>query len=68
MWGLAKLKLYLLVIQTDHNPLVFLNYSKSNQRVLRWALQLADFDFEIQHIPGQQNKLADVLSRMYSKE
>jgi glutamate-1-semialdehyde aminotransferase len=29
----------------------------------RWALKLSEYDYEIQHIAGKQNILADALSR-----
>ena len=52
---------------TDHNPLVFLRKMKNdNQRLLRWSLQLQEFDVCIQHIPGSQNVVADCLSRIPS--
>ena len=49
---------------TDHNPLVFLQKMKNeNQRLLRWSLQLQEFNIVIRHIPGSQNVIADCLSR-----
>jgi len=35
---------------------------------MRWLNTLSEFDFEIHHIPGSENVLADALSRMYSNE
>jgi len=32
-------------------------------RLARWAIQLADYDFEIIHQAGKQNVVADALSR-----
>ena len=32
-------------------------------RLARWAIQLAEYDFEVQHKEGQANKVADALSR-----
>ena len=49
---------------TDHNPLVFLQKMKNeNQRLLRWSLQLQEFNIVIRHIPGSRNVIADCLSR-----
>jgi hypothetical protein len=35
---------------------------------VKWLEVLSDFDFEIVHVPGEVNKLANALSRMYSDE
>src|SRR5215471_18390968 len=37
-------------------------------RQARWLETLSDFDFTVQHIPGETNELADSLSRIYSAE
>jgi len=37
--------------------------SSSNQRLLRWALKLQDYNIQIQHIKGSDNVVADALSR-----
>lgn len=68
VWALHKLKPYLcgvkFFVETDHNPLSFIHQMKnSNARILRWALSLQDYDFEISHIKGRQNQIADALSR-----
>ena len=53
-----------LVVYTDHNPLVFLNRMRnSNHRLMRWSLFLQGFNLEIKHIRGRDNVLADALSR-----
>ncbi|CAM5127136.1 unnamed protein product [Eretmochelys imbricata] len=36
---------------------------ETNKKLLRWSLALQDFDFDIQHISGASNKVADALSR-----
>ncbi|XP_066969257.1 uncharacterized protein [Macrobrachium rosenbergii] len=52
-------------IWTDHNPLVFIEQMKgSNQRILRWALQLQEFSLVIKHIKGSENRIPDALSRV----
>jgi len=35
-----------------------------NSKINRWILKLQEFDYEIYHIPGKQNILADSLSRV----
>jgi hypothetical protein len=38
--------------------------AKDNAQLLRWALQLEDFDFEVVHRAGKLNANADSLSRI----
>jgi hypothetical protein len=52
-------------IETDHNPLAWLNKMKDkNQRLLRWSLALQPYSFDIKYRKGQQNANADGLSRI----
>lgn len=54
---------------TDHNPLVFINKMRNhNQRLLRWSLELQEFQLIISHIKGRENSTADYLSRSPSWE
>lgn len=70
--ALQKYECYLhgapeIVTYTDHNPLVFLDRTKThNQRLLRWALYLQNFNLKIRHLKGKENVFADALSRVYS--
>ncbi|GFO46873.1 retrovirus-related pol polyprotein from transposon 17.6 [Plakobranchus ocellatus] len=53
------------ILQTDHKPLSFLRAdSPKNARLMRWALALQEFSFQVVHIPGSENVHADVLSRL----
>ena len=55
-----------LVVYTDHNPLVFLHKMKNkNRRLLNWTLQLQEYNLEIKHIKGKDNIIADCLSRVW---
>lgn len=55
-----------VVVQTDHNPLVFLHrMHNNNQRLMRWSLFLQCYDLDIRHIRGRDNVVADALSRMH---
>ena len=36
-----------------------------NQRRIRWREDMTMFDFNIQHIQGEESILADALSRIY---
>ena len=56
-----------VVVHSDHRPLVWLRRcTTANQRVLRWALTLSEYDLRVEHIRGGDNCLADMLSRQFS--
>lgn len=68
VFAIKRLQCYLdgqkFTVQTDHNPLVWLRTNAStNQRLMRWALALQSYDFEVKHRPGKSNQNADGLSR-----
>ena len=49
----------------DSKILYYLRTAKeSNPKLMRWSLLLQDYDFDITHIPGTTNKIADILSRI----
>ena len=51
-------------VYSDHNPLVFIKCAKlHNQRVLRWALLIQSYNIEVHPIKGEDNIIADTLSR-----
>ncbi|GFN74706.1 Gag-Pol polyprotein [Plakobranchus ocellatus] len=53
------------ILRTDHKPLSYLRTgSPKNARLMRWALALQEFSFQVVHIPGSENVHADVLSRL----
>ena len=69
VWGVKKFRLFLMgkpfVLQTDHQPLAYLNKAKfQNDRILRWALTLQAYDYRVEDIPGKDNVVVDYLSRM----
>lgn len=71
IFALKKLRVYLIgikfILQTDHRALQFLfNETKSTtpQRIMRWIIQLSEFDFEVTYIEGSKNAVADCLSRL----
>ena len=56
-------------VYTDHNPLVFLGKMRNkNQRLLRWSLQLQEYNITIAHIRGCDNVIADALSRAHHQD
>ena len=50
------------VLRTDHKPLTFMHSSKT-AKCARWALELSEYQFEIEHVKGNDNILSDTLSR-----
>ena len=49
---------------TDNKGLKYLlDQPNLNARQVRWLAFLSEYDFEIQHIKGKENKVADALSR-----
>jgi hypothetical protein len=65
--GVSKLKYYLLGrpfdIYTDCLPLLNVYKSSENKRILNWSLKLAEYQYQLIHIPGRENILPDFLSR-----
>ena len=49
-------------IRTDHANLVLMNISQA-KKVIRWKMELMEYDFEIEHIAGVDNIVADAISR-----
>ena len=48
---------------TDNKELNYLlDQPNLNARQARWLAFLSEYDFEIQHIKGKENKVADALS------
>jgi transposase InsO family protein len=50
-------------IKTDHRNLLFMNM-RASDKVLRWKLDIQQFDFNVEHIPGPDNIVADLYSRL----
>lgn len=54
---------------TDHRALEFImNQRNLTGRQARWMEKMSDFDFEVRYVRGEENVLADALSRMYSAD
>jgi hypothetical protein len=52
------------VLMTDHCGLQYMfDQPKLNARQARWMALLSEFDFEIKHIKGKENRVADALSK-----
>ena len=52
---------------TDHKALIHMATGKpaTDWKLARWQMYIDTFDFDIIHIPGDQNLLADTLSRIW---
>jgi hypothetical protein len=55
------------LLRTDHLNLTYMNLNVK-QKVQRWKLAIQGFDFDIEHIPGKQNIIADGFSRFCTKK
>jgi len=52
------------VVYTDHKALSWLKTMKhTNSRLIRWALKLQAYNFEVIHRPGKRNQHCDALFR-----
>ena len=67
VYAIRKLKPLLrdihFTLRTDHKNLTFINDHES-AKVMRWKLDLIGYDFDIEHIPGVTNIVADFFSRL----
>ncbi len=55
-------------IRTDHKNLLYLNDPHISPKVVKWKLALMEFDFRIEYIKGEDNVVADCLSRIQRGE
>ncbi len=74
VWAIKKWSDYLSAqkfrIQVDNSALVYLltKPTLTNNRVTRWVMLLQQYDFDIEHIKGTKNCIADALSRVNEEE
>lgn len=69
IWATKHFRPYLygqkFKIVTDHRPLTWLmNFKEPNSKLVRWKLQLLEYDYEVIYKKGSQNVVADALSRV----
>ncbi|XP_078239960.1 uncharacterized protein LOC144586112 [Pogona vitticeps] len=68
VYAIQKAKPYIwgrhFILCIDHSPLQWLKTMKThNSKLMRWALNLQDYDFEVKVVRGSVNCVADALSR-----
>ena len=68
-WGIKTFKPFVwgvpFTLMTDHQPLVFLHNMKLVcSRIARTLQELSEYQFDIKYVPGEDNYMADRLSRM----
>jgi hypothetical protein len=51
------------ILRTDHRNLLYLNEAGS-AKVTRWKIEIQNYNFRIEHIPGAENIPANVFSRL----
>jgi len=69
VWGIKHFRTYLygrkFKVVSDHKPLTWIMSVKDpGSRLLRWRIQLEEYDYEIVYKPGKQNANANALSRI----
>lgn len=74
VWACTRLQQFLLgkssILQIEHKPLVHIFDPKraikvdSSPRLMNFAVKIMRFDFEIRHVKGVSNTVADALSRV----
>ena len=53
-----------VIVYTDHDPLIFFDrMSYTNNKLLRWRLELQEYKLLIRHRKGKDNIIPDILSR-----
>ena len=64
VWAVESFRYYLygrhFILETDHNPLVWLSRVRDkSKKLLRWSLTLQEYDMEVKHKKGSENKNVD---------
>ena len=75
-WACEKMNMYVMglpfVIETDHKPLVPLLTTKQvdslSPRLQRYRMRMQRYTYEVRHIAGKDNLLADILSRTATRK
>jgi hypothetical protein len=71
VWALRHLRYELgnrkFILQTDHKNLLYINAYPS-PKVNRWKMEVGEYDFLLEYIPGKENTVADRMSRLMEDE
>ncbi len=54
-------------LRTDHKNLIYIN-QEGSAKVKRWKLAIQEYNFDIEHIAGEDNVAADAFSRLCIRE
>lgn len=70
VWAVKHFRQYLygtkFTVVTDHKPLIYLSsMNNANDKLMRFKIELAEYDFNIKYKEGPINTNADALSRMF---
>jgi hypothetical protein len=68
IFALGKFRIYIyghkIILYTDNKSLTFLNRCAiTPNRVARWMLSLQQYNIELRHVKGTQNRLVDIISQ-----
>lgn len=68
LWAMKRFRSLLegqeFTLRTDSRALLWLSkYKDDRAKLTRWSLQLEEFTFTVEHVPGKLNQLPDYLSR-----
>lgn len=69
VWSVKHFRHFLLQryfeIHSDHKPLMYLfNLRDPSSRLIKFRLTLEEYDFTVKYVKGQENSVADALSRI----
>ena len=73
IWACERFSYFLrgpkpFVLLTDHKSLVYMDRNVfANQKIARWQDRLSEFRFVVQYIQGQDNVIADMMSRPFGQ-
>ncbi|CAB0034242.1 unnamed protein product [Trichogramma brassicae] len=68
IWAIKRFRHYLenapFTLHTDSRTLTWLHrFKETRDKLLHWSLLLQEFQFTVEHCPGKNNELSDLLSR-----